>query len=61
MTKPRLRIYLFPEEGLFGIHVKRGSNAIAWRQLSYDEKIELIEYIEKVLKICKANCSLNDK
>lgn len=54
-------MYLFPEEGLFGIHVKRGSNAVTWKQLSYDEKSELIEYMEKAIKVCKANRALNEE
>ena len=61
MAKTRLRMYLFPEEGLFGIHVKRGSNAVTWKQLSYDEKSELIEYMEKAIKVCKANRALNEE
>ena len=51
----RLTVYFNVDEGLFGIHIKRNHQVTTWKQLNYDERNRIIEYLEKALIVCKSN------
>lgn len=38
-----------------GMRFKRGYNEVSWKKLTYDERVRIISYLERVITICKAN------
>lgn len=49
-----LHLHLCPNEGLFGVHIRRGNKNVHFKDLNYDERDKIIRQLEDVLKIYKA-------
>lgn len=59
--EPRISVYLNPDHGSWGLHLKRGTRVVKWDELRPQERERVINHMSLVLQLLKNDEKGSDK